>query len=63
MRIATRTEKHVPLEKPAEFARALSNSQFQTSVSVITTSAELANLIRTLNGKNRPFAVATVEGK
>jgi hypothetical protein len=63
MKITTKTTTTVPLEKPAEFARAMTNTAFQVSVTTITTSSDLATFVRTLNGKTRPFAAAVVEGK
>ena len=63
MKISTKTTTRVPLEKPAEFARAMTNAAFQVSVSTITSSTDLATFIRTLNGKTRPFAAAVLEGK
>jgi hypothetical protein len=63
MKLITKKTVHVPIEKPYDFARAMTNTAFQVSVISITTSSELATLVRALQGKVRPFAVATVEGK
>ena len=56
--------KNVPVDKPKEFAKAmLDTNTFTVTIATITTSSDLATLIRHLNGKSRPFAVAVLEGK
>ena len=62
MKVAT--TKNIPVEKPAEFAKAmLDKSAFVVTIATITTSSDLQTLIRRLNEKERPFAVAVLEGK
>lgn len=63
MKITTKKSIDVPLKTLQDFARAVTNSSFQTTVRTITTAAELAALTRALNSKSRPFAVGIVEAK
>lgn len=61
MKLTTTTS--VPVEKPADFARQMSNNALAVSVTAVITSNDLTQLIRALNAKPRPFAVAVLEGK
>lgn len=63
MKITTKKSTEVPLKTPTDFARAIANTAFQTSIATVTTSSDLATLIRALNGKTRPFAVGIVEAE
>lgn len=59
-----RTPVRVQIRDKKTFATAMNDDKlFTTNVAVVTTSADLTTLLRTLNATSRPFAVSILTPK